>query len=606
MFYIDTIQKDRRDVLFLHILPTFIVFIAFMAVTLFSWNSSRTDITTEQHRIADQFLQENGATIRDRMSSYENILQTGSSIINFSPHLTREEWRSYVETLDIDTRYPGVQGIGFTQVLTENEKQSHENKIRESGIVDYKIEPEGKRDLYTSIVFIEPFNERNAGVLGYDMYSDPVRKSAMEQASTTGKVSITDKDVLKQDQNQEVQSAGFIMYTPTQKNVLTESATDAGLRGFVYAPFRVQDFIKWNVTEPMNGLAFEIVHIVQDNQVILYSSANSENIKTANDSVIRQSKIDIAGASWEIRAYASPLAVADSVRTRPIITILSGVIFSSIIAGFIYLLIANRTRALSEKEQAGVQEAKDELLALASHQLRTPATGVKQYIGMLRDGFAGKLNETQHMLVDKAYESNERQLSTINEMLFVARADAGHLKMDNDSFDYIALAKEVIEELEPMIRKRKQTLSINTPKEGITTIGDRAYLRMAIENILSNASKYTPELGDIRVSIKIHDDVIALSVKDTGVGVAAKDRPLLFQKFSRIPNELTNRVSGSGIGLYLTKRIVDAHNGRIIFCSKKGDGSEVTILIPINRVVSSKSTHRETFLHRPNRSTSQD
>ena len=606
MFYIDTIKKDRRDVLFLHILPTVIVFVAFMIVTIVSWNRSRLDISREQERIADQFLQKNSAIIRDRMLAYENILQTGSSIINFSQKLTRDQWKAHINTFDIESKFPGVQGIGFAQVLSQKEKEQHEKTIQANATIHYEIIPDGNRDIYTSIVYIEPFSERNAGVLGYDMYTEAERKEAMDRASETGKASVTDRIILKQDQSEQPQTVGFIMYVPTQKDVLSTNAVPGTLRGFVYAPFRVQDFIRLNIEEPTDGLAYELINKEERNEETFYASDSAFALKDLSTSIKRHVSLNVAGSNWELRAYVSPSAVDNATLSRPTITLLSGLIFSTIIAGFIYLLIVNRTKALSEKEQAGVQEAKDELLALASHQLRTPATGVKQYIGMLRDGFAGKLNETQHMLIDKAYESNERQLTTINEMLFVARADAGQLKMDGDSFDYIALAKEVIEEQEPLINKRKQSLTVQIPKHKVTTIGDRAYLRMALENLLSNASKYTPEHGDIRIVIKIHEDVIATSIKDSGVGVSARDKPLLFQKFSRIPNELTNSVSGSGIGLYLTKRIVDAHNGRIIFRSKKGAGSEVTILLPINRDTSSKSTHRETFLHRPNRSTSRD
>jgi signal transduction histidine kinase len=229
------------------------------------------------------------------------------------------------------------------------------------------------------------------------------------------------------------------------------------------------------------------------------------------------------------------------------------------------------------------KEAKDDFLALASHQLRTPATGVKQYLGMLIEGYAGPLSELQEKLLNKAYSSNERQLSIINEMLFVARADSGQIKIQEDLIDLQSLIKDTVEEQQLAFFNKEQTFKINIPEEKVLFVGDEQYLRMAIENLISNATKYTPEGGHIDIFLKQSDSSIKIEVSDTGVGVSEEDKKLLFRKFTRIPNDLTGLVNGSGLGLYLVKKVIETHGGTVEFESEEGIGSTVKIILPNNK-----------------------
>ena len=185
------------------------------------------------------------------------------------------------------------------------------------------------------------------------------------------------------------------------------------------------------------------------------------------------------------------------------------------------------------------------------------------------------------MLLEKAYESNERQLDTINEMLFVARADAGQLRIENEAFDLVEMLRNIVDEQKSVMTKKRQKITLTLPATEVLCRGDKQYLYMAIDNVINNASKYTHDGGEIFVELYTKHHVAIVHIQDTGVGVADKDKHLLFKKFSRIPNELTTRVSGSGIGLYFTKKVIDAHDGKIIFDSKLKKGSRVTILLKL-------------------------
>ncbi|MFO0920225.1 MAG: ATP-binding protein [Candidatus Saccharimonadales bacterium] len=142
------------------------------------------------------------------------------------------------------------------------------------------------------------------------------------------------------------------------------------------------------------------------------------------------------------------------------------------------------------------------------------------------------------------------------------------------------LVKDVVDEQRSTISERDQKCTLKLPKNEISAKVDGQYIRIAVENLLTNATKYTRRGGRIRVELTSTRQKVSIKVRDNGVGVDEKDKDMLFKKFSRIQNELTSDVVGSGIGLYLTKQILDSHNGSIIFESTPNKGSQVTLIIP--------------------------
>lgn len=245
----------------------------------------------------------------------------------------------------------------------------------------------------------------------------------------------------------------------------------------------------------------------------------------------------------------------------------------------------NRTEARMLKEANdelhAINRTKDEFVALASHQLRTPATAVKQYVGMVLQGYAGDVTPLQSDMLQKAFESNERQIEIINQILNAARADMGKLSLTLAPLDVVALVRGITDELRPAIERQAHRLKVALPKKALLLHADYGYLRMAIENLISNADKYTPEGGTISISIRQTGRIIKLSIKDTGVGIDTADFGKLFVKFSRVHNPLSVQAGGSGIGLYLANEIIRLHAGRIDVASKLNKGTTFTIVLPL-------------------------
>jgi PAS domain S-box-containing protein len=244
---------------------------------------------------------------------------------------------------------------------------------------------------------------------------------------------------------------------------------------------------------------------------------------------------------------------------------------------------ANALLKKQQEELKILNQSKDEFISLASHQLRTPATAVKQLLGLLLEGFQGEMTDRQLLIIQKAYESNERQISTVNSLLEVAQLDAGKVVLRKTSVSIDNLIRDIIEEQTDSFVKRDQTIIYNH-KEGLAEVEiDLKYFRMALENLIDNASKYTDTSGKIIVSTKQNNNEQIISIKDNGVGIAAENITRLFEKFSRISNDLSHKVTGTGLGLYWAQEVIDLHGGKLDVSSELGKGTMFTVRIPLRK-----------------------
>jgi two-component system CheB/CheR fusion protein len=229
----------------------------------------------------------------------------------------------------------------------------------------------------------------------------------------------------------------------------------------------------------------------------------------------------------------------------------------------------------------GLNAAKDEFISLASHQLRTPATAVKQYVGMLTHGYAGEVSKDQQAMLNIAYESNERQLEIIEDLLRVARVDDGKVYLEKSSCDVVQQVEAVIQGQAILFKSRGQSVVLNKPSQPVIAFIDPKLMLMVLENILDNAGKYSEGGEQVTISIEQNDSYTVVSIKDNGVGISKGNRQKLFKKFSRIDNPLSAGVKGTGLGLYWAKKVLDLHEGSIEVTSKLNQGSTFTVKTPI-------------------------
>ncbi|MFA5157174.1 MAG: ATP-binding protein [Candidatus Omnitrophota bacterium] len=261
--------------------------------------------------------------------------------------------------------------------------------------------------------------------------------------------------------------------------------------------------------------------------------------------------------------------------------------------GDIIRIISRFFEQKRELENAKLQadsanRAKSEFLANMSHELRTPLNAVIGFAEVLQDQYFGPLNEKQKKYVDNINTSGRHLLSLINDILDLSKVEAGKMELEPEN---LSLKKDVLEPslvlLQEKARKHNVCLSLNVePQADIDIVADPKKLKQIIFNLLTNAVKFTPGGGSVKVSARRSGgtqtaDFIEISVKDTGIGIKPADLSKLFQTFSQIESAYSKTVEGTGLGLALTKKLVELHGGKIWVESEFGKGSKFIFAIPV-------------------------
>lgn len=240
-------------------------------------------------------------------------------------------------------------------------------------------------------------------------------------------------------------------------------------------------------------------------------------------------------------------------------------------------------------------QAKSDVLALISHQLRTPVTAVKGFVSLVLQDKKGKLTPDETKMLQLAFEENEKLNLLITQILDVAHADSGKMTLEQLPTDLVELTQSVVKDHEAAFALRRQTIDFQAPPAQYMINADPAKLGFVIGNLLTNASKYSPEGSKVTVTMGRDEKKCWVTVTDSGLGISHADQRKLFQKFSRIENIKRETAEGMGLGLYMAKKIVDLHNGDLSVTSRENHGSSFTIELPLNNEGGTHGTH---FGHR--------
>lgn len=226
-----------------------------------------------------------------------------------------------------------------------------------------------------------------------------------------------------------------------------------------------------------------------------------------------------------------------------------------------------------------LDKMKDELVSISSHELRTPMTAIKSYLWMALNK-ANNLSPKLKRYLEKAYQSSERMIALVNDMLSVSRIDSGRLKLSIKPVDLPKLVASVVGELGVRANEKKIELFFEKPKKGVPkALADEEKIREVLLNLLDNALKFTPKGGRVEIAVKRRGKMVETGVSDTGPGIHKEDLPKLFQKFGRLERSFATMAEsggGTGLGLYISQNIITLHRGKIWVKSKVGEGSTFT------------------------------
>lgn len=234
--------------------------------------------------------------------------------------------------------------------------------------------------------------------------------------------------------------------------------------------------------------------------------------------------------------------------------------------------------------ERSIDKAKTEFVSLASHQLRTPLTTVNWYAEMLLTGDAGKLTKDQKAFIKEIYQGNKRMADLVNALLNVSRIELGTFAVDVEPVNLKKLAKDALKDLHSLAEKHETNIIEKYDSKLGKYQGDPKLLLIIFQNLLSNAIKYTPDGGDVTLEIKAKqkDDILSIKVSDTGYGIPEAEKANIFQKLYRADNIKQKNTTGTGLGLYIIKSIIEESKGRIWFESEEDKGTTFFIELPLS------------------------
>ena len=294
--------------------------------------------------------------ISTRLHAQALVLRSGAAFFTASDSVTRNDWKTYFEEMHIRRNLTAFQGIGFSLIISKNQLPGHIQQLRKEGFPDYTIRPAGDREVYTSIIYLEPFSGRNLRAFGYDMFSDSIRRKAMEMSCDLDIAVLTDKVILVQETN-EGQQAGTLMYVPVYSNGMPTETTEqrrAAIRGWVYSPFRMNDLMDGILEHWFGGEQGRNIDIqVYDKDLIsaealLYDSRKAETIHDATGMNLLL-PFDFNGKHWTLKFFQP---FESSLQGITIFILAAGLIISLLIS-----LLIKSLYNLQEKSREALRNA---------------------------------------------------------------------------------------------------------------------------------------------------------------------------------------------------------------------------------------------------------
>ncbi len=365
-------------------------------------------------------IQQSLDNIDNRLHTYIALLRAGSGFFAGSDNVNRQEFRTYVERIEIEQNYPGVQGLGFSARFSPEEKAALIADLQRQGIKNFKIRPESQRSEYHAIIYLEPLDRRNQVAIGFDMFTEPVRRAAMIRARDTGAPAASGRVTLVQEIDQKKQ-AGFIIYVPVYRHgVIPSTLTERQktLRGFVYSPFRVDDLMKGIFGDEEFPLVdLQIYTGTTSNSANLLHSSKNQQLKTVGHPprFVATRTLNVAGQPWTIVFTSRP--ELDSVSERRLVPYIwtAGIIISLVL--FLVVRSQVRTLAYVRKSEAALRKSESRLRRLVDANI----------IGIIIGDTNGKIVEANNAFLNIIGYSREDVLADKVDWLQMTPPEYHHL-----------------------------------------------------------------------------------------------------------------------------------------------------------------------------------
>lgn len=551
------------------IIASVIIFILGLTATYVTWNESRDKTfqrtETQQKEITNSL--ESG--IRTKTTAIEEILH-GTMSFTSNYDFNSDRFSKYLDSLKISQRYSSIDSIGYIALIDSEELEPILAIMRQTIDPNFTIYPSSKQEKYAPVLFIKSIADKykRSNILGLNLFSDKKFSELLEKANKESKPTFSGLTSFTGYKDNDSQSS-IVYISPIYSS---SNQISANITGYVFATIRASSMIRNVVAAIDPNINVNVYDSkIIDKSKLLYGIYD----KNTTDDYLKT--FNIGGRSWLIDLRANTNTSSNSNNQSGTLLIL-GFVLSLLISLFLLFVIKSKSREIELEKQLDIDSAKEDLISLASHQLRTPATSVKQYLGLVLEGYVGDITKEQEMMLTKANESNERQLAVVNQILNLSKLDNNSVTLKKIQVDLISLANDVI--LDQTLLLSDMDVTVKPKESKIFADVDPLYMRMVIENLVTNAAKYSSTSTNIDIEISESQEEFCVAIRDYGIGIESEDLDNLFVLFNRIDNDLTTNISGTGIGLYISKLIVNLHGGTIEVESVIGEGSTFKVCLP--------------------------
>lgn len=332
------------------------------------------DVKMQNQREFELVCSELKTKIETRLYSNATLLRNCASLFAVSDTVTREEWKLYISYSNLESNLPGIEGVGYSHIVHKDLLQKHIETVRKEGFPDYQIKPSGLRELYTTILYIEPFSDRNLRAFGYDMYSEPVRRKAMEFARDFNVASLSGKVILVQESGQDLQ-AGTLMYIPVYKRGMNINSTEErrkAIIGWVYSPYRMNDLMngilgRWDTNE-LDRIRLQIFdeNIISD-KTLLFDSRPKYSVIHHSHLMNYSLPLTFNSKQWVLN-FSQPEKKYSYYKNTVLIVFTSGFLISILLFALFQVLSKATSRLLISEELAmRLKESEEKYRALVEN-----------------------------------------------------------------------------------------------------------------------------------------------------------------------------------------------------------------------------------------------
>lgn len=340
-----------------------VVFVGALLLTSLVWVHVKGVLSDNAQKRFDDIAILQRDVLINRMKDYEQVLLGAAGLFASSQQVDRAEWRSYVEELRLHLTLPGIQGVGYVEMVSPRDKAAHEARIRREGYPNYVISPPGERDMYSAIIYLEPFSGRNLRAFGYDMYAEPVRHAAMQRAADTRDPAWSGKVKLIQEDSQAKPQPGFLVYVAVyakNKPLRTVEERREALLGFVYSPFRAGDMLSQLYQDQNRFFELQLYAGAPVAENLLYETAPP----AAHAEFERSLPVAIGGTEWTAVFRSNAHFYAEEHRDLPLILFLLALLMETLL--FVIFVIDVRHRRKSESAARELEKNNHEIRLMST------------------------------------------------------------------------------------------------------------------------------------------------------------------------------------------------------------------------------------------------